>query len=154
MRCLTLVFALSLTAQEKPNFEKLGWIAGNWTGKMGRAQIEENWLAPLGGAMLGVSRTVSNTANTGAGPRMVAFEFLRIVQKEGETFYIAQPGGRPPTEFKLTSATDTRAVFENPAHDHPKVITYEKDANGDLLATIEGDEGGKHKKQQFRFEKK
>ena len=151
MRFLTLVFALSLTAQEKPNFEKLGWIAGNWTGKMGRAQIEENWMAPLGGAMLGVSRTVSTTAT---GPRMVAFEFLRIVQKEGETFYIAQPGGRPPTEFKLTSATDTKAVFENPTHDHPKIITYEKDANGDLLATIEGDEGGKHKKQQFRFEKK
>ena len=151
MRFLTLVFALSLTAQEKANFEKLGWIAGNWTGKMGRAQIEENWTAPLGGAMLGVSRTVSNTA---AGPRMVAFEFLRIVQKEGETFYIAQPNGRPPTEFKLTSATDTKAVFENPAHDHPKIITYEKDANGDLLATIEGDEGGRHRKQQFRFEKK
>ena len=151
MRFLTLVFALSLTAQEKPNFEKLGWIVGNWTGKMGRAQIEENWMAPLGGAMLGVSRTVSTTAT---GPRMVAFEFLRIVQKDGETFYIAQPGGLPPTEFKLTSATDTKAVFENPAHDHPKIITYEKDANGDLLATIEGDEGGKHKKQQFRFEKK
>ena len=151
MRFLTLIFALSLTAQEKPNFEKLSWIAGNWTGKMGRAQIEENWTAPLGGAMLGVSRTVSTAAT---GPRMVAFEFLRIVQKDGETYYIAQPGGRPPTEFKLTSATDTKAVFENPAHDHPKVITYEKDANGDLLATIEGDEGGKHKKQQFRFEKK
>ncbi len=151
MRFLALLFALSLTAQEKPKFEKLAWIAGNWTGKMGRAQIEENWMPPLGGAMLGVSRTISNTA---AGPRMVAFEFLRIVQKEGETFYVAQPNGRPPTEFKLTSATDTKAVFENPTHDHPKIITYEKDANGDLLATIEGDEGGRHKKQQFRFEKK
>jgi len=147
MRFLTFLFALTISAQEKPAFEKLSWIAGNWTGKMGRATIEENWIAPAGGAMLGVSRTV-------AGPRMVAFEFLRIVQKEGETYYIAQPNGRPQTEFKLTSATDTKAVFENPQHDHPKIITCEKDAQGNLLATIEGDERGQHKKQQFKFERK
>ena len=144
MRFLTLLFALTITAQEKPAFEKLSWIAGNWTGNAGRATIEENWLPPAGGAMVGVGRTI-------AGPRMVAFEFLRIVQKDGETYYIAQPEGRPPTEFKLTNATDTKAVFENPKHDHPKIITYEKDADGNLLATIEGDERGQHKKQQFRF---
>lgn len=144
MRFLPFLFALNLAAQERPSFEKLKWIAGSWTGAMGRATIEESWTSPAGGAMLGVSRTL-------AGPRMVAFEFLRIVQKEGETYYIAQPGGRPPTEFKLTSATETQAIFENPKHDHPKIITYERDADGDLLATIEGDEGGQHKKQQFRF---
>ena len=144
MRFLTLLFALTITAQEKPAFEKLSWIAGNWTGSAGRATIEENWLPPAGGAMLGVGRTI-------AGPRMVAFEFLRIVQKDAETYYIAQPDGRPPTEFKLTTATDTKAVFENPKHDHPKIITYEKDADGNLLATIEGDEREQHKKQQFRF---
>ena len=144
MRFLTLLFALTITGQEKPAFEKLSWIAGNWTGSAGRAAIEETWLPPAGGAMIGVGRTI-------AGPRMVAFEFLRIVQKDGETYYIAQPEGRPPTEFKLTTATDTKAVFENPRHDHPKIITYEKDAEGNLLATIEGDERGQHKKQQFRF---
>jgi len=144
MRLLTICFALSLIAQDKTKFEMLGWIAGNWSGKMGQATMEENWLPPAGGSMLGVSRVV-------AGPRMVAFEFLRIVQKDGEVFYVAQPGGRPATEFKLTSVTATKAVFENPAHDHPKIITYEKDAAGNLLATIEGDERGQHKKQEFRF---
>ena len=144
MRLLTILFALSLCAQEKPKFEKLSWISGNWTGNMGRAVMEEIWLPAAGGAMLGVSRVV-------AGPRMVAFEFLRIVQKDGEVYYVAQPGGRPATEFKLTSVTATKAVFENPAHDHPKIITYEKDAEGNLTATIEGDERGQHKKQDFRF---
>ena len=33
--------------------------------------------------------------------RMVAFEFLRIVARHGALVYIAQPGGRPPTEFAL-----------------------------------------------------
>jgi hypothetical protein len=119
MRLLTLLFALTTAAEEKPGLEKLQWIAGNWTGAIGRATVEETWLTPGGGAMLGVSRTV-------AGPRMVAFEFLRIVQKDAEIYYIAQPQGRPPTEFKLTSATATRAIFENPKHDHPKMITTKR----------------------------
>jgi hypothetical protein len=144
MRILTILFALSLCAQEKSKFEMLGWIAGSWSGNMGRATMEESWLPAAGGAMLGVSRVV-------AGPRMVAFEFLRIVQKDGEVYYVAQPGGRPATEFKLTSVTATKAVFENPAHDHPKIISYERDSEGNLVATIEGDERGQHKKQEFRF---
>jgi hypothetical protein len=39
MRFLTLLFAVTLGAQEKPSFEKLSWIAGHWTGQMGRAVI-------------------------------------------------------------------------------------------------------------------
>lgn len=108
---------------------------------MGRASVEEHWLAPAGGAMLGMSRTV-------AGTRMVEFEFLRLVERNGEVLYVAQPGGRPPTEFKLTSATSTKAVFENPAHDFPKMITYELDGKK-LTATISGGE----KKIAFQFTK-
>ena len=70
---------------------------------------------------------------------MVAFEYLRIVEKDGALFYIAQPNGRPPTEFKLTSATPNKAIFENAQHDHPKIITYEKDAAGNVVATVEGE---------------
>jgi len=109
---------------------------------MGRAAIEELWLPPAGNSLLGVSRTV-------AGGRMVAFEFLRIIEKNGETFYVAQPSARPPTEFKLISVTPTKAVFENPSHDFPKVITYELTAPDSLTATISGNE----KKQEFRFQR-
>jgi len=42
-------------------------------------------------------------------------------------------------------------VFENPKHDHPKIITYEKDSDGNITASIEGDEKGRHLKQEFRF---
>ena len=145
MRLLILFLApLALFAQEKPAIETIAWIAGHWTGTAGRATFEEFWLPPAGGALVGMSRTL-------AGTRMVAFEYLRIIQKEGEIYYVAQPGGRPPTEFKLTSASANKAVFENPKHDHPKIITYEKDAGGNIVATIEGDEKGRHLKQEFRF---
>ncbi|MBZ5609838.1 MAG: DUF6265 family protein [Acidobacteriia bacterium] len=65
----------------------------------------------------------------------------------------SQPGGQPPTDFKPTKSSASLAVFENPKHDHPKVITYRLESSGTLVATIEGDEDGQHKKEEFRFQR-
>ena len=46
MRLLTLLFAAALSAQDKPDLEKLTSIAGEWTGKIGRAVIEKQWPPP------------------------------------------------------------------------------------------------------------
>jgi len=91
--------------------------------------------------MLAVSRTIK-------GDRMVAFEFLRIVERDGTLIYIAQPGGRPPTEFRLSTITADSAIFENKAHDFPKVIAYTKQPDGTLEARV-GDGG--QKGETFRF---
>lgn len=136
---LALLLLLTFPLAAQPPFS---WMAGSWTAKQGRSAFEESWLPPAGGSLLGLSRTVSNG-------RMVAFEYLRIIERNGETFYVAQPNGRPPTEFKLTSSTPTKAVFENPANDFPKIITYELTAPGKLTATISAGD----KKQEFRFER-
>jgi hypothetical protein len=125
----------------------LGWIAGHWAGPIGGGNSEEHWIAPAAGTMLGVSRTIVRD-------RTVAFEFLRIEKRADGIYYVAQPGGRPPTEFKLTKSTATSAVFENPKHDHPKIITYSLEGTSTLVATLEGDEGGQHKKQEFRLTRK
>lgn len=143
---LFLVLALQVPAQTATDISELAWIAGAWAGPIGRAQGEEHWTTPAGGAMLGVSRTI-------ARDRMVAFEFLRIEKRADGIYYVAQPGGRPPTDFKLTQSSAGLAVFENPKHDHPKIITYRLEGAATLVATVEGDEGGRHKKQEFRFQK-
>ena len=143
---LAILFAgcFSLSAQSQDSLSDLAWLAGGWQGGMGKAQIEEHWIQPAGGTMLGLSRTV-------AGGRTVAFEFLRIESRADGAVYVAQPQGRPPVEFKLTQRSENRAVFENPQHDHPKIIRYSKEADGSLRAEIEGDEKGKHKKIEFKF---
>ena len=128
------------------SIESLSWMVGDWTGKMGRADIEEHWIPPAGKMMMAVSRTV-------VGERTVAFEFLRIEQRPDAIVYIAQPGGRPPTEFRLTASTATSATFENPQHDMPKLIRYTKETDGTLVAEIEGDEKGKRVAQRFVFRK-
>ena len=79
--------------------------------------------------MLGVSRTVK-------GDKMVAFEYLRIVERDGGLVYVAQPGGRAPTEFVLTKLDNKRAVFVNPRHDYPQRIVYQLAKEGALTASI------------------
>jgi hypothetical protein len=79
--------------------------------------------------MLAVSRSLK-------GDRMVAFEFLRIVERDGGLVYVAQPRGRPPTDFVLTELTPDSATFENPAHDFPTMIRYAKRGDGTLEARV------------------
>lgn len=138
--------AASAATTPAASIDSLSWMAGAWSGKMGRADIEEHWIPPAGKMMMAVSRTV-------VGDRTVAFEFLRIEQRPDAIVYIAQPGGRPPTEFQLTASTATSATFENPRHDNPKLIRYTKEADGTLVAEIEGDEKGKRVSQRFVFKK-
>jgi len=122
----------------------LSWMTGVWRSESGAMIFEERWTDAEGGALLGVSKSISKG-------RMVFFEFFRIVEmKEGGVAYIAQPAGRPPTEFRLTKSAPGEVVFENPQHDHPKIIRYRKTPEG-LTAEVEGDEGGKHVKQEFVF---
>jgi hypothetical protein len=134
-----------LPAQSQEPLSDLAWLAGGWQGTMGKAQIEEHWIQPAGGTMLAVSRTIANG-------RTVAFEFLRIESRADGIYYVAQPQGQPPVEFKLTQRSENRAVFENPQHDHPKIIRYSKNGDGSLHAEIEGAEKEKHKKAEFKFQ--
>jgi hypothetical protein len=137
---MRLLFLCAVAAYGQ-DVAKLSWMAGSWTGTRGRASIEEHWTQPNGNAMLAVSKTV-------VAGKMVEFEFLRVVVKDGAIVYVAQPSGRPPTDFKLTASTDKEAVFENPQHDFPKLVRYKRDGDK-LTASIEGN----GKKIEFQFQR-
>ena len=108
----------------------LDWMGGHWCVEIGEEIVEEFWLPPHGGVAIGLSRTRT-------GDRTTAFEYLRIVDVDGVSSYIAQPGGRPPTEFKRTAGGERWIRFENPAHDFPQRIEYRRE--GDRLhAAIAG----------------
>jgi hypothetical protein len=127
----------------------LAWLAGAWVGTRGTngaISFEERWSAPKGGAMLATSRTVSRD-------KMSAFEFLRIVERDGGLVYIAQPGGAAGTEFVLTELRANRAVFDNPRHDYPKRIVYKLSAEGGLTATIGFLKGGTPRRFEFKRER-
>ncbi len=119
-----------------PTLADISWISGDWqTEPGGRRQIEEHWTKVAGNSMLGMSRTV-------AGDKTVEFEYLRIEQRADGIYYVAHPKARcPGTDFKLTRASATEAVFENPQHDFPKRIIYRKSGDDSLTASIDAGEG-------------
>ncbi len=138
---------IPLPTPAKAAIADLTWLSGAWVGKRtSGATNEERWSPPLGGAMLAISRSVNTSG------RMFAFEYLRIVEREGSLVYIAQPGGAKPTEFTLTELTKTRATFENPRHDYPQRIVYELSAEGSLTATIGFLKGGTPRRFDFKRE--
>lgn len=138
---------IPLPTPAKAAIGDLAWLAGAWVGKRSSgSSIEERWSPPLGGAMLAVSRSVNTSG------KMVAFEYLRIVEKDGGLVYTAQPGGKTATDFVLTELTKSRAVFDNPRHDYPRRIVYELSADGGLIATIGQMKGGTPRQFDFKRE--
>jgi uncharacterized protein DUF6265 len=123
--------------QQVASLDKLGWLAGKWQLEEHGRTIDEQWTTPSGGMMLGVSRTVQDG-------KTLSFEFLRIVERQGGLYYIAQPEGRPPTEFRLASVEDNEWIFENPAHAFPRKIRYKRLSDDSLRARIEDETGTKH----------
>ncbi len=119
------------------------WLTGVRRMATERVMFEERWTEPADNVLFGVSRTLRGT-------RVVAFEFLRIQARGDTLFYIAQPNGRPPTDFRLTRWDGTEAVFENPAHDFPKRILYRKLEGGAVWARVDGGEGSAQA-QEFTF---
>lgn len=110
----------------------LAILTGTWQSTAGDTTIYETWGAPRADLLLGAGQAV-------CGDRTVGFEFLRIVQREDGLAYIAQPGGGAPTEFPLVDSGEGLFVFENPAHDHPRRITY-RIAAEEMTVTLEGSE--------------
>lgn len=135
--------AIGVAAQTKTTLADLAFISGNWEMVGPKQRVEERWTPPATNAMLGLSRTLREG-------RMAEFEYLRIVERADGIFYIAQPGGRPATEFKLTKFDGSAAVFENPQHDFPKRIIYRKNADGSLTASIDAGEGTKGPSFSFK----
>lgn len=129
----TSVFAAREGAQseKKARLEDLTWLAGHWRSDSGGRIVEEVWLPSRGGSMIGMNRT---TVGDGG-----SFEFLRIERKDGKIAYLASPGGQfPPTVFLMKSLDGRVVEFENPDHDFPKRIRYERKGDN-LTASIHGD---------------
>lgn len=144
---LLLAVCLPAAQAQADPFAPLAWLAGCWTQQGREAGSVEQWMAPAGGLMLGMARTLKNG-------RVVEFEFMQIrADAEGRLSYIAQPQGRPPTEFKLLSQGEADAVFENPGHDFPQRVSYRRTEVDRLVARIEGVAGGKPRGIDFPMQR-
>ena len=144
---LTLLSAATFAAETPTVAERFGWMGGCWTGHQGKATFTEIWTGGGPDLMVGLGVTV-------VPGRPTEFEFLRIEGRGGRHFYVAQPGGVPPTDFEWSAAASSAdtAVFANPQHDFPKRVAYKKTDATHLLAWIDGGADG-DKRMEFPMER-
>jgi hypothetical protein len=121
-------------------------MVGSWAGTDEGVHSEELWIAPSGGVMLGLHRDVGAEGKA-------FFEYLRIVESRSGVVYVAQPLGRPPTDFKLTEIEPGRVVFENPGHDFPQRIIYRAGPDGELVARVEGEVSGELQSSEWHWKR-
>ncbi len=145
-RLVAAGLALFLMGQTAPpsRVSDLAWMSGRWESVSANGRwTEESWSAPRGGVMLGYSRS-------GAGEELREFELLRLqAGADGVPAYLAQPGGRPATAFRLTAREGTSATFDNPDHDFPQRIHYIRTGNR-MVATISRLDGSNARSWTFR----
>ncbi len=131
---LALAGLASVQAADQPaqSVSRVRWLAGQWRMEKAGRVIDEHWMAPAGGVMLGMARTV-------AKGRVLSYEFTQIREGPGgELYFIAQPSGQKEAAFRVISITESEVVFENKEHDFPQIVSYRLNSDGTMLAYIEG----------------
>ncbi len=89
-------------------------------------------MAPRGGMMVGMSRTVREGVARG-------YELATIrVGDDGRLVYHAEPSGQSPADFPAHSVEDGRLEFVNAEHDFPQKIIYSRSGRDAILAAVFG----------------
>jgi Domain of unknown function (DUF6265) len=112
-----------------------------------KIQIVEQWMAPSGNTMIGMSRTVRGGKTTG-------WEYMRIEVSDTGVFFVSKPKeNKEETLFRFEPSTTNEAAFENPDHDFPQRVIYRANGSDTLNARIEGKQNGKSSGVDFPYKR-
>jgi len=143
----TVMAAAAPAAAPAPDaLARLAWLAGCWRRETARRVVEEQWMAPGGGLMLGTGRTLA--AADGA---LVEYEQVRIEARGDTVVYVARPSAQGEATFTAIAFDDSSIVFANPAHDFPQRVGYRIVSADSLSAWIEGTREGKVRRVDFPY---
>jgi transcriptional regulator GlxA family with amidase domain len=131
--------------QQEGSLHSFQWLLGEWVRRTAKGEAVETWkrVSP---------HTFEGTAtHTTQGETMMT-ETLRLEQLGDDVFYTARPRQNLfPTAFRLIENDARRFVFENPEHDFPQRIVYERMGAAKLHVRIEGDDSGGSHGVDFHF---
>lgn len=129
---------------EPVRIESVAWLAGCWESVSNERTVEEQWMAPRGGTMIGVGRTIR-------GGELAEYELVVLREQDGRLAYEAHPSGQPAATFLSRSVTASSIVFENLQHDFPQRVGYRRDGPDALRAWIEGVRQGRLRRVEFPY---
>jgi hypothetical protein len=140
------VLALQPGDAPGPRLEDLRFMAGCWRGASGGgAVIDEYYTPPSDNLMLGVSRYTK-------GGRVTTYEFSTIAARgDSDLVLTPRPEGQQPADFNLSRMEPGLAVWSNPRHDFPQVISYRRLGDDSLVARIEGPGPGGIKSSEWKM---
>jgi Domain of unknown function (DUF6265) len=140
-----LILFCSWSAKETSEINKCEWLIGTWENKTPKGSVFETWIKSGEKELSGKSYIVKESDT-------IVFETIRLIQEQEGLFYIPSVKDQndgAPVRFISKIFSDTQMVFENSAHDFPKVISYTKISADSLVAEISGAIKGKERKQTF-----
>lgn len=132
------------------DIEKASWLIGSWHNTSPEVSSTEVWEKKNDSTLTGISFAI-------VGNDTVSYETVSLEQKGKATYYIPtvkEQNNAESVKFTLTSSTINKMVFENPTHDFPTKITYNKITNDSMIAEISGKIEGKERSEQFPFVRK
>lgn len=128
----------SETEAGRQPLDDAAWLAGCWEAASddGQNAAEEQWMAPRGGLMVGMSRSIR-------GGRATGYELATIgLDSGGLLVYHAVPSGQSPADFPARSIEDGRLEFVNAEHDFPQKIVYARIDENFIHAAVFGEADG------------
>jgi hypothetical protein len=144
---LLLGAAAAPDAQSRSSIDRLAWLQGCWTSRSADDRIvDEQWMGPRGGTMLGMSRTV-------AGGTLREYELVVIRTTASGLVYEAHPARQAAATFPVKAQTDASVVFENLAHDFPQRIGYRREGTDAVTAWVEGTRNGRSRTVEFAYQR-
>ena len=143
---LALFLFSAPAAAQTTSVEQLGWLTGCWELRTPTRIVEESWMRPRAGTMLGMGRTVVRDS-------MTEHEATLIRVTNGKLAYHANPSGQRPTTFPAIVVTADSVIFEAPEHDFPQRVGYARRGADSLIAWIEGTSSGRTRRIPFPYKR-
>jgi hypothetical protein len=143
---LATIGCLAFTPRQAHTIDRVRWLTGCWQATNPQRTVYEQWTAPEARAMLGTSRTVRRDS-------LVEYELVVLREQGDRLTYHAHPSGQAQTTFVATSVGESSVTFENPQHDFPQKIGYERRGADSLVAWISGPRGGTTRRIDFPYKR-
>ncbi len=135
-------------APGKNTVDAFQWMTGCWQAKSARdgATINETWLSPRGGSMLGIGQTFLDNKTLG-------WEAMRVYDEAGVVKLWLRPGLRNELTLTLEAAGDAFNAFSVKEGDATTKLRYERKSATEMLATFRLEQGENRRGADFLFAK-
>lgn len=126
--------------------DRLAWLTGCWAMRDANRDAQLQWMRPLGGGMIGMSRTV-------VGGIMVSYGYLRIEDAGGQLRYVVRLAAQPEGALVVAELSDDAVVFDREVRDYPRRVRYARQPDGSLLVQVAGVVNGRPRIDDFPYDR-